>query len=135
MWINRLESWSRWTRRELRTLLFAVLFVLAPPAAAEAATVDVKAVALGGDECRYGQCEVGNRLFFSAAAGEANDVTITGGAGGLVVRDAGAPLLPRAGCVRTGERTATCAAPFVRAVELGDRDDRSSSDGRVSGGA
>ena len=86
----------------------------------------VRPVLPQGDECRYGQCEPVNVLSLTAAAGEANDVTITKGAR-YVVGDAGAPLLAGPGCVRTSERAASCVAPGHVTVELGDRDDRSST--------
>ena len=94
----------------------------------------VKSVQPQSDECRYGQCEPQDVLFFTAAAGEANDVTITESGGRYVVGDSGAALLAGPGCVRTSERAATCDAEDAM-VELGDRDDRSSGVGHVQGGA
>ena len=94
----------------------------------------VRTVQPRSDACRYGQCEPQDVLFFTAAAGEANDVTITESGGRYVVGDSGAALLAGPGCVRTSERAATCDAEDAM-VELGDRDDRSSGVGHVQGGA
>jgi len=131
---NTVEPSRRRAHRCLRTALFALLLLPALPAAAEAATVAVKSVQPQSDECRYGQCEPQDVLFFTAAAGEANDVTITESGGRYVVGDSGAALLAGPGCVRTSERAATCDAEDAM-VELGDRDDRSSGVGHVQGGA
>jgi len=131
---NTVEPSRRRAHRCLRTALFALLLLPALPAAAEAATVAVKSVQPQSDACRYGQCEPQDVLFFTAAAGEANDVTITESGGRYVVGDSGAALLAGPGCVRTSERAATCDAEDAM-VELGDRDDRSSGVGHVQGGA
>jgi len=131
---NTVEPSRRRAHRCLRTALFALLLLPALPAAAEAATVAVKSVQPQSDVCRFGQCEPQDVLFFTAAAGEANDVTITESGGRYVVGDSGAALLAGPGCVRTSERAATCDAEDAM-VELGDRDDRSSGVGHVQGGA
>ena len=131
---DTVEPSRRRAHRCLRTALFALLLLSALPAAAEAATVAVKSVQPQSDVCRFGQCEPQDVLFFTAAAGEANDVTITESGGRYVVGDSGAALLAGPGCVRTSERAATCDAEDAM-VELGDRDDRSSGVGHVQGGA
>lgn len=73
-------------------------------------------------------------LTFTAAPGEANDVTLTSSGEAIVVRDGGADLQAGPGCQQVDARTASCATErpgpdvnlFIRQafVELGDGDDR-----------
>ena len=123
-----------------RTALFALLLLLAVPAAAGAATVSVAPYVEpplppgddGFGSCsRYAQCPA-DMLVFSAAAGEANQVTITLEAAAgfrqlrIVVRDEGFPHTVQAGpgCERLDDRTAACVAGAIGPVYLGDGDDR-----------
>jgi Ca2+-binding RTX toxin-like protein len=108
------------------------LVLLALPCAAQAATVrvDFYTEPAGVDpesSCsRYMMCPP-DRLVFTAADGEANDVSITRDGSRFIVRDAGATVEPGPGCERVDANAATCFAPVVGGVALGDRDDRITS--------
>lgn len=97
--------------------LLVVLLVLAAPGVAEAATVEV----------RYGVCndsyDCQMDLLFTAAPGEANDVTLRFSPEELRVTDAGAPLVVGGGCRSIGAHDAVCP-DLIPDVELGDGDDR-----------
>ena len=138
----------------VRAFVFALLLLLAAPAAAGAATVSVAPYVEpplppgddGFGSCgRYAQCPA-DMLVFSAAAGEANQVTITLEAAAgfrqlrIVVREEGfPPVFPPVqagpGCERLDDRTAACVAGAIGPVYLGDGDDRiDSPSGDVHGG-
>ena len=84
-----------------------LLFVVALPATAQAATVSVD----------------GDALRLAAAAGETNRVTVTPGAPGtLAIVDTGAPLSAAGGCVAE-DGLVVCGGATRVEVELGDGDD------------
>ena len=66
-------------------------------------------------------------IYFTAAAGEANDVTIRQTTGGFQVSDLGAPLSAGSGCTAVNAHSAVCnpgvIVPIIMA-DLGDMDDR-----------
>ncbi|HEX8207499.1 MAG TPA: calcium-binding protein [Solirubrobacteraceae bacterium] len=106
---------------KLALLTLAALALLAP--AAEGATV-------GRDT---GQ-PYSNELWFRAAPGEANDLTIFVAEDGIHFRDAGAPVTPTGSpCEAVSPHEVVCfGAPSTfsyRRAELGDGDDRVSTDG------
>ena len=139
------------------SLVFALLLLLAVPAAAGAATVGVEAYVEpplppgddGFGSCgRYAQCPA-DMVVFSAAAGEANRVTITWESVGyrrqriVVQEESYYPVVPPVfppvqagpGCERLDDRTAACVAEVIGPVYLGDGDDRIDSPaGDVHGG-
>ena len=139
------------------SLVFALLVLLAVPAAAGAATVGVEPYVEPplppGDDgfgscARYAQCPA-DMVVFSAAAGEANRVTITWESVGyrrqrIVVQEESyypgvPPVFPPVqagpGCERLDDRTAACVAEVIGPVYLGDGDDRIDSPaGDVHGG-
>jgi hemolysin type calcium-binding protein len=133
----------------VRAFVFALLLLLAAPAAAGAATVSVAPYVEpplppgddGFGSCgRYAQCPA-DMLVFAAAAGEANQVTITWESAGfrqlrIVVREEGFPPVQAGpGCERLDDRTAACVAGAIGPVYLGDGDDRIDSPaGDVHGG-
>ena len=138
----------------VRAFVFVLLLLLAAPAAAGAATVSVAPYVEpplppgddGFGSCgRYAQCPA-DMVVFSAAAGEANRVTITLEAAAgfrqlrIVVREEGfPPVFPPVqagpGCERLDDRTAACVAGAIGPVYLGDGDDRiDSPSGEVHGG-
>ena len=106
-----------------RALAGALLALAALPAAADAATVDAYPVC---DERRGRPVTCSVWLKFTAAPGEANDVTFTRGQRESLVHDAGAVLVTPMGnvCTRIDEHTARCPYEFVERVTLGDGDDR-----------
>jgi Ca2+-binding RTX toxin-like protein len=72
---------------------------------------------------------VHSAIRYRAAPGERNDVTLPGGAGGVLIRDEGAPLQPGRGCETVDEHTVRCrheqdAVSFLTYVDLGDVADR-----------
>jgi hypothetical protein len=119
----------------MRLLVVALLLLFAAPAAAGAATVSVQPYVEpplppgddGFGSCgRYAQCPA-DMLVLTAAAGEANQVTITQEIVGfrrlrIVVRDE-APVQAGPGCERLDDRTAACVAGAIGPVHLGDGDD------------
>jgi RTX calcium-binding nonapeptide repeat (4 copies) len=92
-----------------------------------------------GSCSRYAQCPE-DMLVLTAAAGEANQITITQEPVGyrrlrIVVRDESAPVQAGPGCERLDDRTAACVAGAIGPVQLGDGDDRIDSPaGDVYGG-
>jgi Ca2+-binding RTX toxin-like protein len=118
---------------------------LAFPGVAGAATASVEPFVESPDidpftSCtRYMMCPP-DMLVFTAAAGEANQLTITEDAAGFprirfLVRDDGAPVLAGAGCEQIDSLTAACTAGAVGPIELGGGDDRVvARGGDVSGG-
>lgn len=127
----------------MRAFVFALLLLLAAPAAAGAATVSVEPYVEpplppgddGFGSCsRYMQCPA-DMLVFTAAAGEVNQVTITQEIAGfrrvrIVVREEGLPPVQAGpGCERLDDRTAACVAGIIGPVYLGDGDDRIDSPG------
>lgn len=115
-----------------RTLLLAVLALAALPTTASAATVS--AVDRVVDEGLTSSVQ-GVDVTFQAAAGETNDLTITYGADGVVLTDAGAPLNTPAAiagqpaCVALGPSSVRCPAPLTLTAHLGDGDDRATAVG------
>ena len=68
-------------------------------------------------------------LFFEADGGQANDVTITGPNGAIVVTDANNDITPGSGCSATTPRSVTCTAGAVEIdVRTNDLDDRARID-------
>jgi hypothetical protein len=96
--------------RALVVLLVSFAALFAAPAA-NAATV--------GFNYYYGT------LYYVAAIGEANNVTITGDSAGYQVTDAGATLSAQFGCTLSDTHHATCSGKYVRwlYVKTGDGDD------------
>jgi hypothetical protein len=134
----------------MRAFVFALLLLLAAPAAAGAATVSVEPYVEpplppgddGFGSCgRYMMCPP-DMLVFTAAAGEVNQVTITTTQemdgirrSRIVVREEVVPVQTGPGCERLDDRTATCVAGIIGPVRLGDGDDRiDSPHGDVYGG-
>jgi Ca2+-binding RTX toxin-like protein len=109
-------------------LLLAVLGTGAP--AARGATVEVGEAV--GDEGTLVE------LTYSAAAGEANRLTLRQGtpAGGvprIIVRDSGAPITAGDGCTATGPGEAVCRMPigdFDNAISAGLEDQADTADAR-----
>ena len=93
----------------------AALLLAAP---ADAATVQLTPQGVGA----HGAGEIFG-LELRAAPGEPNAVTIDAGPGGVVVRDAGAPLTAGPSCGQVVDGVA-CALPASAVVDLGDGDDR-----------
>jgi Ca2+-binding RTX toxin-like protein len=103
-----------------RLLLFSLVLLVAVPATASAATVSLRE----DPPSKYDQGSA--HLFFTAAAGERNDVALAHDGASFVVRDLGAPLTPGAGCSALGPDAARCgsALALVSAdVDLRDLDD------------
>jgi Ca2+-binding RTX toxin-like protein len=98
--------------------LTVVLALLAIAAPADAATVGLTRQGTAA----HGAGEILG-LELHAAPGEANAVTIEAGPGGVVVRDAGAPLTAGPYCEPLADGVA-CALPASAVVDLGDGDDR-----------
>jgi serralysin len=139
----------------VRAFVFALLLLLAVPAAAGAATVSVEPYVEpplppgddGFGSCsRYMQCPA-DMLVFTAASGEVNRVAITEavrsfGQNRYLVRDKSAPVVAGAGCQRVDEdplppvpAAAVCTAGAIGPQRLGDGDDWVTSPGGwVSGG-
>ncbi|MEA2497354.1 MAG: hypothetical protein QOJ29_5265 [Thermoleophilaceae bacterium] len=65
------------------------------------------------------------RVTISAAAGEANNLTVATTADGTTVKDAGAVLTPDAGCAAQPDGSAVCPGPATLVdLTLGDGDDQ-----------
>jgi hypothetical protein len=107
-------------------VLAAVIALLTVPAPAFAGTLE------------YRPSDFTPSSLYTAAPGEINDVTSSREGTSVIVRDAGAPVLPGSGCTAIDEHAARCPASDVE-LRLGDGDDRSIglSPGRItaSGGA
>jgi hypothetical protein len=133
----------------MRVFVFALLLLLAAPAAAGAATVSVEPYVEpplppgddGFGSCgRYMICPA-DMLVFTAAAGEVNEVTITSHefvgfrSTRIVVQELFVPVQAGPGCERLDDRTASCVAGAIGPVRLGDGDDRlDTPNGDVYGG-
>lgn len=111
-------------------MIVALLAVLAAPAAARAGTAHVPPQHCEPYSESHFTCTA--TLRYDAAAGERNEVTVTGIADPPAVRfeDVGAPVRAGEGCEQAGEHAAICAVPEadVRLVRVlaGDGDDRAS---------
>ena len=123
----------------MRPIILALVAMAVFPAAAGAANVRVDAyVEPQGTEpesscSRYMQCPPAE-LIYTAAAGEANDVTVTRQGFVHTIRDAGASIEVGSGCSRVDAQTVTCNAEVAR-IALGDgADQATSSAGTVDGG-
>ena len=103
-----------------RAILLSLALLAAAPASASAATVSLREIR--GDRYTPGDA----RVSFIADAGERNVVALARDGMSVLVRDAGAPLRPGAGCVALDAITARCSSALVIAaadVELGDLGD------------
>ncbi len=125
--------------RQMRLALLALLVLALLPATASAATVSVVPFMEPPDtppeeSCsRFQECPP-PMVEFSAAPGEANDVTFTGqDTVTSVVRDGGAPLTAGSGCTNIDDHTARCNSGFLSALTLGDGNDRATLSGGGSG--
>jgi hypothetical protein len=99
-----------------RLPLLTAGLLLAVPSVAAAATVRT------GESCPpRGPCFT--TAAFEAAAGEANDVTVTATPGGFRFADAGAPVAAGTGCTQADPRTVECRAAAAT-VAAGDAADR-----------
>jgi Ca2+-binding RTX toxin-like protein len=111
--------------------------------AASATTVSIKVVPFEGPRvgCKYFSCADTLTAEIVAGAGERNVIEVDRVEGGVVVRDAGAPLTARSGCTAGGDGSVRCppADLVLRSVEVtagdGDGDDRVTGDGQFDGGA
>jgi len=111
-----------------RTLLvLALLAALAAPAFATASTVHVRSIPGSGKDMG----PPSSRLFFTAAAGERNVLTIAPETTSVwLVRDAGAALTAGAGCAAVDANTARCTHlhPLITnpgaVIDTADGDDR-----------
>lgn len=105
---------------------------------AHAASVEVSSVIdCGGDPAceKYQAGSPHDTFVFTAAAGEANDVTLRVQGTSLLVHDAGAPLTAGRLCTVAGDHDATCdvsGTPRVAwSIGLGDGGDRVTVDGTL----
>lgn len=132
----------------MRILLATCLAFVALGGTARAAQVQVASVIdCGGDPAceKYAGGSPHDAFVFTAAAGEANDVTVTVQGTTVLVHDAGAPLTVGRLCTSTGSNEATCdvsGTPRARySIVLGDGADRLTvngtlpSDVTIDGGA
>ena len=105
-----------------RPLLLAVLIAAALPATAAAGTVTARDVSSGGPD-PFQEHEIA----WTAAAGEANQLTVIREGGHVTLTDAGAPLTAGTGCEQVAGGSARCAVPTTRTAVLlaaaGDGDD------------
>jgi hypothetical protein len=132
----------------LRALVFALLLLVAVPAAANASTVSVEPYRERPDIDPFGSCGRYMRcppdmVVLTAASGETNYVAITEAVVGVgqtryLVRDERAPVVAGAGCERVEEPprppqlpggAAVCTAGAVGPQQLGDGDDWLASPG------
>jgi RTX calcium-binding nonapeptide repeat (4 copies) len=120
-------------------LVFAILLLVAVPAAAGASTVSVEPFREPPDidpfgSCgRFGSCPA-DMVVFTAASGEMNHVAISEAVVGsgqtrYLVRDKLAPVVAGAGCERVDDNAAVCTAGAVGPQQLGDGDDWIASPG------
>jgi Ca2+-binding RTX toxin-like protein len=123
----------------LTVLVLLVLVALAAPASA--ATVAYTApppespsIAPEESCARYFMCPTG-RTAFTAAAGEANRLTVVSEAGLVVFRDTGAPLTAGPGCTARPDGAVACPGMAETAIDLGDgADEATAGVGVVRGG-
>ena len=99
-------------RRAAISAAVATVAALSAPGAAPASDVEVQA--FSGD------------LFFFAAAGETNDVTVSKPGANFVVTDPGSAITPGTGCVAVTPNQVTCSPTDVTHIDvrLGNMDDR-----------
>ena len=123
----------------MRSLFLALALLTVLPAAASAATVSVEPFVEPPntppeESCsRFQECPPPG-VEFSAAPGEANDVTFTiVDTVTSVVRDGGAPITAGSGCTSVDAQTVRCNSGFLFAATLGDGNDRISMSGGGSG--
>jgi Ca2+-binding RTX toxin-like protein len=95
----------------LATLAALPLVMLGAPAVATASTAQVN---------------FNGTLFFFAAAGETNDVTVAKSGANFVITDPGAPITPGTGCAAVNANQVSCPGADVTGIEirLGDLNDR-----------
>jgi Ca2+-binding RTX toxin-like protein len=86
----------------------------------------------GTVEVRTGNANAGNGMVFTAAAGKANDVTVTVSGGDLLISDAGDDITPGSGCTAVDANTARCTGAVYVLMDLGDGNDFGSNDTNVS---
>ena len=124
----------------LRALVFALLLLVAVPAAAGASTVSVEPFREPPDTDPFGSCGrymrcPADMVVFTAASGETNHVSIGEAVVGpgqhrVLVRDLFSPvvafssLVVGAGCERVDAYAAACAGGAIGPLQLGDGDDR-----------
>src|SRR5437763_10438343 len=67
----------------------------------------------------------GKHVLYTAAPGEVNVLTVSGGGNSLTFSDSRSPVTAGAGCVQGGPQQATCSAPALTllVVDAGDLND------------
>jgi Ca2+-binding RTX toxin-like protein len=123
----------------LRAFVFALLLLMAVPAAAGASTVSVEPFREPPGTDPFGSCGrymscPADMVVLTAASGETNHVAITEAVVGLgqtryLVRDKRAPVVAGAGCEHVDDNAAVCTAGAVGPQQLGDGDDWITSPG------
>src|SRR5438132_13783865 len=85
-------------------------------------------LALGAPCARAADVQALSDVVFTAAAGEANDVSVTSQDGvNFTLTDTGAPVSAGGGCTQATEHQVTCAVPLgsrpTLRIDLGDEND------------
>src|SRR5688500_12177209 len=113
----------------MRRPFVLTILLLGLPASASASVVETQTTCLPTVKGVVQGCNVA--VTYTAAPGEANDVTVTTNGESVTINDKGAVIEPRERCTKVDDNTASCPAGTVT-VRAGDLDEKGTGSAAVA---